>query len=296
MIIIVHINSEGKFNENCYLIDGILMGLPKFLSIYIIENNGMRLMIDAGEAMKARKIVKKLKDFGLYPIDKLVVTHSHWDHTQGITKLKQIMRDTEIEVLASENGVKHLKNPAYMSEPYGYNADPVEDVTPLKEGDIIDLNGLELEIVNFYGHTMDSIGIFDRKNKNIVVGGAILDRLDQDAFFVPIMPPDFHENELLKSFEKLRNMKNELNSISLAHFGVWKGDDFERILNEMEELYHEVKNSIIEWHKKDPSVDIITDKYVEKFMPNSKFWNATVMKVIIEWAIVGLKMSGEIKQ
>jgi len=296
VIIIVYINSEGKINENCYLIDGILMGLPKFLSIYIIENNGMRLMIDAGEAMKARKIVKKLKDLGLYPIDKLVVTHSHWDHAQGITKLKQIMRDTELEVLASENGVKHLKNPAYMSEPYGYTADPVEDVIPLKEGDIIDLNGLELEIVNLYGHTMDSIGIFDRKNKNIIVGGAILNRLDQDAFFVPIMPPDFHENELLKSFEKLRNMKNELNSISLAHFGVWKDEDFERILNEMEELYHEVKNSIIEWHKKDPSVDIITNKYVEKFMPNSKFWNATVMKVIIEWAIVGLKMSGEIKQ
>jgi glyoxylase-like metal-dependent hydrolase (beta-lactamase superfamily II) len=296
VIIIVYINSEGRINENCYLIDGMLMGLPKFLSIYIIENNGMRLMIDAGEALKARKIVRKLKDFGLYPINKLVVTHSHWDHAQGITKLKQIMKDTEIEVLASENGVKHLKNPTIMSEPYGYNVDPLEDVTPLKEGDIIDLNGLELEIINFYGHTMDSIGIFDRKNKDIKVGGAILNRLDQDAFFVPIMPPDFHEKELLKSFEKLRNMKNELNSISLAHFGVWKDDDFERILNEMEELYYKVKNSIIEWHKKDPSVDIIADKYVEKFMPNSKFWNAQVMKVIIEWAIAGLKMSGELKQ
>ena len=86
--IMVYINSEGKINENCYLLDGMLMGLPKFLSIYIIENNGMRLMIDAGEAIKARKIVKKLKDFGLYPIDKIVVTHSHWDHTQGITKIK----------------------------------------------------------------------------------------------------------------------------------------------------------------------------------------------------------------
>ena len=99
------------------------------------------------------------------------------------------MKDTEIEVLASENAVKHLKNPTIMSEPYGYDVDPVEDVTPLKEGDIIDLNGLELEIINFFGHTMDSIGIFDRKNKDIKIGGAILNRLDQDAFFVPIMPP-----------------------------------------------------------------------------------------------------------
>ncbi|GAH86150.1 unnamed protein product, partial [marine sediment metagenome] len=40
------INSEGKFNDNYYLIDGMPMGMPKFLSIYIIENDGMRLMID----------------------------------------------------------------------------------------------------------------------------------------------------------------------------------------------------------------------------------------------------------
>jgi len=296
VIVIVYINSEGKINENCYLIDGMLMRLPKFLSIYILENNGMRLMIDAGEAMKARKIVKKLKDFGLYPIDKLILSHSHWDHSQGVNKIKQIMKDTEIEVLASENAVKHLKNPTYMNEPYGYNSDPVEGVTPLKEGDIIDLNGLELEITNLYGHSMDSIGIIDRKNKNIIVGDVILNRLDQDAFFVPIMPPDFHENEILKSFEKLRNMKNELNSISLAHYGVWEGDGFERILNEMEELYFDVKNTIVEWYRTNPSVDVITGKYVEKFMPNSKFWNAQVMKVVIEWVIMGLKMSGEINQ
>ena len=74
MITITHINSEGKFNENSYLIEGLVLGLPKFLGLYIIEKDGMRLMIDAGEALKARKIVKTLKEFGLYPIHKLVFT------------------------------------------------------------------------------------------------------------------------------------------------------------------------------------------------------------------------------
>jgi hypothetical protein len=37
----VIINSEGKFDDNYYLIDGMTMGVPKFTSIYIIENNGM---------------------------------------------------------------------------------------------------------------------------------------------------------------------------------------------------------------------------------------------------------------
>ena len=291
MITVTHINSEGKFNENSYLIEGLVLGLPKFLGLYIIEKDGMRLMIDAGEALKARKIVKTLKEFGLYPIHKLVLTHSHWDHAQGVVKLQQLMKDTEFEILVSANAVKNLRDPSKLNESYEFEVYPLENVTPLKEGDLIDVNGLELEIINLFGHTMDSIGIINRNTKNIFVGDAIINKLDRDAFFVPIMPPEFNEKELLKSFEKLRKMKNDLNSISLGHFGVWTNTDYEQIVDQMESLYFDVKESIIQWHNEDSSVELITDKYIEKFMPDSKFWNAQVMKVLIEWTIEGLGLN-----
>jgi glyoxylase-like metal-dependent hydrolase (beta-lactamase superfamily II) len=76
----VIINSEGRINDNYYLVDGMLMGIPNFLAIYAIENNGKRLMIDVGEASKSRKIVNKLRDINLYPVDIIILTHSHWDH------------------------------------------------------------------------------------------------------------------------------------------------------------------------------------------------------------------------
>ncbi|MHA2391111.1 MAG: MBL fold metallo-hydrolase [Promethearchaeota archaeon] len=288
MIIIVHINSEGKFNENSYLIEAMTMNLPKFTAIYIIENQGMRLMIDTGDAIKARKIVKKIKELELYPIHKILLTHTHWDHAQGIPKLKQIMKDSEIEILASEIGVENLKNPENTNDYYDFNMEAVENVTPLKEGDIVDLNGLKLEIINMFGHTMDSIGVIDKKNRNIFVGDAIIDKLDENAFFIPSMPPDFHENELLKTFDKLRKKKGDFNSISLAHFGVWTEKDYELILNEVEDLYHAVKESILDWHKKDLPIDEIANLYVDKFMPDSKVWNAQLMKVLIEWMIAGL--------
>ena len=105
------------------------------------------------------------------------------------------------------------------------------------------------------------------------------------------MPPEFNEKELLKSFEKLRKMKNDLNSISLGHFGVWTNTDYEQIVDQMESLYFDVKESIIQWHNEDSSVELITDKYIEKFMPESKFWNAQVMKFLIEWTIEGLGLN-----
>ena len=271
------------------------MGMPKFLSIYVIENNGMRLMIDVGETLKARKVIKKLKDFGLYPIHKIVLTHSHWDHAQGISKLYNSMKDLDVEVLASENAVENLKHPEKMIKGFeGFDeVYPFEgEITPLKEGDIIDINGLELEVLNFFGHTMDSIGLFDKTNKNIFAGDAAINRLDQDAFFVPLMPPDFHEQELLKTFNKLRDTRSGLNSISLSHFGVWKDKHFEQILDEMEDLYFKVKDSLIEWYNENPSIDFITNKYCRTLIPNSKFWNESFFTVVIEMMINGLKISG----
>lgn len=274
------------------------MGLPKFLSIYIIENNGMRLMIDVGEATKVRTLLKKIKDFGLYPIHKILLTHSHWDHSQGISKLDKTIKDVNVEILASKNAVENLKQPDKMVEGYeGINSYPFEgEITPLKEGDIIDLNGLELEIMDFFGHTMDSIALFDKSNKNIFIGDAVSMRLDQDTFFSILMPPDFNEKELLKSFDKLRNMKNELNSISIAHFGVWKDKHFEQILNEMEDSYFKVKDSLIKWYNENPSIDVITNKYCKTLIPNSKFWNESIFMFIVDMMINGLKFSGFIKE
>jgi len=291
---IVIINSEGKYEDNYYLIDAMTMGMQRFLSIYIIEHNGMRVMVDVGETLKVRKIIKKIKDLGLYPIDKIVLTHSHWDHAQGISKMINSMNECEIEVLASENAVDNLKHPERMLKGFENMGDlyPFEGVKPLKEGDIIDINGLELEVMNFFGHTMDSIALFDKTNRSVFVGDAISMRLDENAFFVPLMPPDFNEKEILKTFNKLRDMRNELDSISLAHFGVWKGDHFEQILNEMEDLYFKVKNSLIEWYNENPSIEDITSKYYKTFISDSKHWNEKLFVFLVDMMINGLKLSG----
>lgn len=290
------INSEGKFNDNSYLIDGQLFKMSGLMAVYIIENKGIRMMIDTSSEIAVRKIVKKLKEFGLFPIHKLLLTHSHFDHIQGVDKLKKLMGD--FEVLASENAIDDLKNPERISEPFKVTVKPIENVTPLKEGAIIDLNGLELEIINVFGHTMDSIAIFDKKNKNIFLGEPFHHKADYETIIPNFYPPDFNEVELLKTFQKLRNMKDDFNSISLAHFGVWKDEDVDKILDEMEEIHFKTKDAIIKWYNENPTPEYITAKYHETFIPNSKIHTKEkifALQKMIEWQIIGLKTSGFIK-
>ena len=209
----VFINSEGKFNDNTYLIDGMLFRLPGTIAIYIIENDGERMMFDTSEPLSARKIVKKLKEYGLFPIQKLLFTHSHWDHNQGWEKIKKLNGD--FEILASENAIEYLRIPGKMNDVFGYKVPPIEgDVTLLKEEDIIDLNGLELKVLNFFGHTQDSIAILDEKSRNLFTGDSIMYKWDLNTLAPVIMPPDFKESELLKTFERIRNMRGVIDSVS----------------------------------------------------------------------------------
>ena len=91
---------------------------------------------------------------------------------------------------------------------YGILCDTIENVILLNEGDFIDLSGLKLEVLNFFGHTNDAIALMDRKNRNIFVGDAILNKTSIYYVQAVFMPPDFHESELLQTFNKLRARKD----------------------------------------------------------------------------------------
>ncbi|MFW9969028.1 MAG: MBL fold metallo-hydrolase [Candidatus Odinarchaeota archaeon] len=291
----VYINKEGKINENTWLIDGYLFGGKRNLSVYIIENNGTRMMIDASEKAAIPKIIEKLKEFKMYPIHKIFLTHSHFDHIDGVHEFQKLIKDTDIEVLASENAIGNLRNPDNINEVFGAKTEPIEGVKPLKDNQIIDLNGLELKVLNFYGHTMDSIALFDKTNKNIFTGDAIIDKSSIYYFQPTFVPPDFHEPELLKTFQRLREMKDKLNSISLAHYGVWTELDCAEIINSMEELHFSTKDSIIKWYNENPSFNYIALRFHEKFIPNSKIIKLGYIGVLerqMEWFVEGLKRSG----
>ncbi len=235
----VFIYEEGKFNDNSFLVDGVLFGAPGSLALYVIENNGSRILIDTSTVDNAKRIIEKLKTYKIYPIHKILLTHSHWDHVAGVQELKALMPEVEIEVLASENAINNLKKPSVMNDifetirpvamkdAFDATVEPIEDVTPLKEGDKIDLNGLELEVFNFFGHTMDSIALLDEKNRNIFTGDAIFNKVGELYIQPAFMPPEFNEPEILKTFQKLRDLRDKLNSIAIAHYGVYKNGDFE---------------------------------------------------------------------
>lgn len=294
----VYIGEEGKFNENTYLIDANFMKLPHTLSLYVVEHNGARMLIDVGETLGARKLVKKLESLNLTPIHKILFTHAHWDHIQALPRILKYLGDSEIEILAHQNALDVLKNPEEMNAFFEYPVEPIMGVTPLKKNDKIDLNGFELRVIEFFGHTQDSIALMDATNKNIIVGDAIIDHIDLETYTPVLYGPHFDENSLFKTYEKLNGMKDKLESISLAHFGVYTGVDFTNLVENVKEKYLTAKESLVKWYNENPDPLYVTKKYQENIIPDSKSLpkeNLGGIQWFIEQHIHCLKAAGFIK-
>lgn len=74
----------------------------------------------------------------------IIITHHHWDHTNGINEL-----------------LNHYPVPVY-----GPDSPRIPQIThKLFEGDILDLPGLQLDVIEVPGHTLDHIAYLDKGSR-----------------------------------------------------------------------------------------------------------------------------------
>ncbi|MFQ6127243.1 MAG: MBL fold metallo-hydrolase [Candidatus Heimdallarchaeota archaeon] len=282
----------GKINENTYLIDVNMLGMAKITSMFAVKD-GKTALIDGGTSSEAQEIIKSLKDFGLLPVDYIVISHSHWDHHQAVPVLLEEMSGKEVELLAHPKAIPLLEDPSKVGYDFGTGPPPlpIKGVKPIKEGDVVDLEGVELEVIDTPGHTSDCISLLDSKNKNIFVSDAVVDKTDDTTCVPPITPPSFDPDTYVSTLEKLK--KYDFESICLGHYGMYYGPDVKEILDEARTMYEQVWKFFDDNVDKLGDVEWIANSIMEKFMPNSATVNRIGMifaMAVTNWMIDGYKM------
>ncbi|MFW9914513.1 MAG: MBL fold metallo-hydrolase [Candidatus Thorarchaeota archaeon] len=220
----------GKINENTTLIDTAMFGVAGTNAVFLVEGEEKTCLIDAGTDADVPRIIKTLKQLNSFPPDYVLLTHAHWDHSQGISKMRQ-KASREFEVFASEKSIPLLEDQSWNAF-----ADPKQkfhnifDVTPLKEGETVDLGGVTLKIYESPGHIKDHIVILDEQTKNLFIGDAIGNKLGDQAFLSACYPPFFSKEDFYATLDKLKGIDYE--TLSLSHFGYITGDEARTILDE----------------------------------------------------------------
>jgi glyoxylase-like metal-dependent hydrolase (beta-lactamase superfamily II) len=230
------IRLPGKINANTTLLDIGLLGSYGITAVYLIRGD-KTCLIDAGSRSEGPRLVNLLKQLDAFPPDYIILTHPHYDHAQGVPYLRRAAagQSRRIEVLASQQALPLLADPSF-NDPFKKGPyESIQDVTPVKEGDTIDLGGLSLRIYEVPGHCQGHIAILDEKNKTIFVGDALGVKPMDQIYLPPFMPPTWDPEAFLSSVNKLKQVPYE--SICLAHFGCISGSEARGLPDEAIAIY-----------------------------------------------------------
>jgi glyoxylase-like metal-dependent hydrolase (beta-lactamase superfamily II) len=227
------IREAGKINDNTTLIDFGMKGAAGAGAVYYV-NGGKSCLIDAGgNKGEAKRILAFLEANNMKIPDYVILTHSHYDHCEGIHALRDAAEreNHRMEVFASETEIPLLEDASYNKVFHPNETfENIHDVTALKDGATLDLGGTTLRVIYTPGHTPGHISILDEQTKNIFVSCCLGLKLADNSFIPPFMPPFWDMDAYLKSVDRLK--QEEFDSMCLAHFGYIFGDEAHSILDE----------------------------------------------------------------
>jgi glyoxylase-like metal-dependent hydrolase (beta-lactamase superfamily II) len=246
----VYIFKPGKFNDNTWFIGikhkntkGEIVG-GGFAAYLVKVENGKKCLINPGPRSGVPSIYKKLKKLDSWPLDMIIITHSHWDHTQGIIFFREITNKENlapIKVMASEKAIPYLNNQSYNQcfTPMDYYTEylNIPDVSPLKNREKINLSDdFTLEIIETPGHMEDHISIYDKQNNALFVGDTPGIHWYRDLYVCNANSKYWKEKEYLESMKLIKSLN--LDYLCIAHYGVFTGEDISRFIDNSIAMYY----------------------------------------------------------
>ena len=192
-------------------------------------------------------MIKSFEALNLFP-DFILLTHSHFDHVQGVPALREAAKKVgkDIEVFAHQSAIDRLEDQSFnkvFDEKATYNN--IKDVNPLKEGDELDLGGNKLKIIEVPGHIPDHIAVLDDKYQILFTGDALGAQYIENFPLPSFMPPLFNRNDYFDSLNKLNN--TDFEGIALAHYGYHEKDAAKILMENVlstSKIWSKIKKSI----------------------------------------------------
>lgn len=145
-------------------------------------------------------ILEKAKEHDL-KIEKILLTHSHWDHFADAYALKS---QTRAPIYIHPLDAKNLESPGSDGIPLFIPIQPIKPDHFLNEGDVIEVGTLKLEVIHSPGHSPGGVCFYLEQEQFLISG----DTLFQGSIG-NLSLPTANKEQMWSSLEKLSKLPKE---------------------------------------------------------------------------------------
>ncbi|MBV8500402.1 MAG: MBL fold metallo-hydrolase [Paucibacter sp.] len=210
---------------------------PRFDAAYLIVEAGRAAFIDCGVNHGVTRLLQALErlHLGVDCVDWVLPTHVHLDHAGGAGLLMQALPNARLAT--HPRGLRHLIDPsqlwagamavygeAEMERSYGrIVAVPAERTQALADGEIVQLAGRALRILDTPGHARHHVCIWDEKSRGVFTGDTFgisyreFDTAQGPWIFPTSSPVQFEPEAMKESVRRILALGPEV--LYLTHYG-----------------------------------------------------------------------------
>ena len=183
---------------------------------YVVVGDKHAAILEFGEVGQAPALLQAIRQIGVSfdRIAYIMASHIHLHHIGGVNfLLKEI---PHAKLVIHQRGAPHVAEPTRLNastlQVWGESSGcpqispvPMDSILPVSGGEVFDLGGRELEIIETLGHAPHHISIFDRLSKVMFAGDAAgVLRMGSERCSPDIRPPLFEMEAAAESLQRLR--------------------------------------------------------------------------------------------
>ena len=186
-------------------------------NIFLVKDGDQFVLFDAGIHHFFKDTVAAIEELGLEfkQMDRLILTHTHLDHSGSAPEFKGRLKDLEVWVSEEEGTLlEQGDDTIVLGSMLGQRLPPIPVARKLHDGDIIEVGAYSFEVLLTPGHSAGSLCFFEPKHRLLISGDVVF----RHGSFGRVDFPTGNGKVLVQSIERLANLPVEI--LLPGHMGI----------------------------------------------------------------------------